>query len=89
MKCISATGYHLPSLIILTSNQILHNMIVLELDPDTVLAVSDSGFSNDDILMKWIRHFNRHTKIRTKGVKRLLLLDNVNSHLEWDFIEYC
>ena len=89
IECISATGYHLPSLIILTSSQILHNMIVPELDPDTVLAVSDSGFSNDDISMERIRHFNRHTKTRTKGAKRLLLLDSVNSHLEWDFIEYC
>jgi hypothetical protein len=26
---------------------------------------------------------------RTVGSKQLLLLDSINSHLEWDFIEYC
>lgn len=89
IECISATGYVLPSMIILPGAQIIHNWILSELDPTTVLAVSDTGYSNDDIQMDWIRHFNEHTKARTHGAKRLLLIDGVNSHMEYDFIEYC
>jgi DDE superfamily endonuclease len=51
--------------------------------------MSDSGYSNDQIQMEWVRHFNKHTKARTKGAKRLLLCDGYNSHLEYDFVEYC
>jgi DDE superfamily endonuclease len=51
--------------------------------------MSDSGYSNDQIQMEWVRHFNKYTKARTKGAKRLLLCDGYNSHLEYDFVEYC
>jgi DDE superfamily endonuclease len=51
--------------------------------------MSDSGYSNNQIQMAWARHFNKHTKARTKGAKRLLLCDGYNSHLEYEFVEYC
>jgi DDE superfamily endonuclease len=89
MECVSASGYVLPSTIILPGVQMTHNWILSELDPSTVLAVSDTGYSNDEIQLNWIKHFNKHTKSRTIGAKRLLLLDGVNSHMEYDFIEYC
>ena len=51
--------------------------------------MNNSDYLNDQIQMKWIRHFNKYTKTRTKGTKRLLLYDEYNSHLKYDFIKYC
>jgi DDE superfamily endonuclease len=39
--------------------------------------------------MEWVRHFNKYVKAQTKGVKRLLLCDGYNSHLEYNFMKYC
>lgn len=89
IECISAGGFVLPSTIILPGVQITHNFIVPELSGEILLAMSESGYSNDEIQMEWIKHFNKYTKTRTKGTKRLLLCDGYNSHLEYDFIEYC
>lgn len=39
--------------------------------------------------MDWIKHFDEHTKGRTKGVYRLLVLDGHESHHSAEFEEYC
>ncbi|KAM4061702.1 Tc5 transposase DNA-binding domain-containing protein [Hirsutella rhossiliensis] len=57
--------------------------------PDTRIAMSPTGYSNDEICLEWIYHFDEHTKNKTKGNKRLLLLDGFGSHHTYPFIEYC
>jgi DDE superfamily endonuclease len=89
IECISATGFVVPSAIILPGKQVTHDFIVPELDGKTLLAITESGYSNDEIQIEWIRHFNKHTKARTKGAKRPLLCDGYKSHLDYDFVEYC
>ncbi|ODQ71044.1 hypothetical protein LIPSTDRAFT_332831, partial [Lipomyces starkeyi NRRL Y-11557] len=37
----------------------------------------------------WIQLFNKHTKSRTSGVYRLLILDGHESHHSTDFDLYC
>jgi hypothetical protein len=33
-----------------------------ELDPNTVINMSDSGYTNDEIGVQWLKHFILHTK---------------------------
>jgi transposase len=56
---------------------------------DFSLAVSDTGYSNDELCLEWIKHFDRHTSSRQKGVYRMLIMDGYGSHVTLDFIRYC
>jgi hypothetical protein len=75
MSLRMATFY--PSTLILPGVQITYDWILPELNPSTVLATGDTGYSNDEIHFNWIKHFNKHTKTRSMSAKRLLLLDGV------------
>ena len=60
----------------------------LGLDPRAVISVSPTGYSNDELSLEWIRHFDQHTKATANGRKRLLLIDGHGSHHTRQFIEY-
>jgi len=48
---------------------------------DWAIELSDNGWTNDEIAVKWIKHFDKHTKHRIKGQFRLLVLDGHGSHV--------
>ena len=50
-----------------------------------VIALSDNGWTTDQLGLVWIQHFNRHTEARTQGVYRLLILDGHGSHAMPEF----
>jgi hypothetical protein len=57
---------------------------------DYRIAVSPKGYTNDEIALDWIRHFDSCTRDRTKkGEKRLLLFDGHRSHLTFQFLTFC
>jgi len=62
---------------------------VEDLPPNASIAVSPTGYTNDELTMEWIRHFDAQTKNRTIGAKRLLLMDGYGSHHTKEFIQYC
>lgn len=53
------------------------------------MAVSDNGWTTDELGFKWIRHFNRHTETCTVGAWRLLILDGHRSHATPAFDQFC
>ena len=57
--------------------------------PDWVIAVTDNGWTTNERGMDWIRHFEKHTRPRTVGSYRLLILDGHESHHSDEFEEYC
>jgi hypothetical protein len=60
-----------------------------ELDKDTVIGTSPTGYLNDKLSMAWIQHFETHTRKGTVGSKRLLLMDGYGSYCIQEFIQYC
>jgi hypothetical protein len=56
---------------------------------DWVLAVSENGWITNELGLKWLEHFNRHTKERSVGGYRLLILDGHESHNSHKFQQYC
>ena len=56
---------------------------------DTLIALSDTSYSNDDTSLGWLAHFERFTSRRKTGAYRLLLLDGFGSHCTKQFIDYC
>ncbi|KJZ68915.1 hypothetical protein HIM_11701 [Hirsutella minnesotensis 3608] len=90
IECISAGGRVLPAFLVLCGIQHQARWYeVMKDHPDTRIAMSPSGYNNDEICLEWIYHFHEHTKNGTKGSKRLLLLDGFGSHHTYPFIQYC
>ncbi len=57
--------------------------------PDWAIGVTDNGWTTNERGMDWIRHFEKHTRARTIGGYRLLILDGHESHHSDAFEEYC
>jgi hypothetical protein len=51
-----------------------------ELDPNTIIDMSDSGYTNDEIGVQWLKHFILHTKSGLNTCKKLLIYDRHGSH---------
>ena len=47
---------------------------------DWAIAISDNGWTNNKLGVKWIKHFDAHTKTRVVGARCLLILDGHESY---------
>jgi hypothetical protein len=52
-------------------------------------SVSTNGWTTNQIGLQWIQHFEKHTRAKTTGSKRLLILDNYDSHTTLEFRTFC
>ncbi|KAF2186053.1 hypothetical protein K469DRAFT_707225 [Zopfia rhizophila CBS 207.26] len=74
VETISATSKTIPPLAILKG---------------ILLGVSESSYSNDQIALDYIKHFNKFMKLGLVGEWRLLIYNSHGSHLRHEFITYC
>jgi hypothetical protein len=86
---VNAKGWALPPYIIFAGENHLQAWYEELLPPNWVLSVSEKGWTNNEIGLDWIQHFNLHTKDRSTGVKRLLIIDGHESHDSLQFREFC
>ncbi|KJZ69918.1 hypothetical protein HIM_10703 [Hirsutella minnesotensis 3608] len=90
IEAISAGGRYTPAFILLAGqNHMAHWYHQQELERETVIRPTPTGYTNDEISLEWIQHFDKHTEICRRGWKRLLILDGHGSHHTKEFIEYC
>ena len=54
-----------------------------------LLSITESGYSNDQPVLDYIKHFDKFSRGQQKGRKRLLIFDGHGSHLTYEFITYC
>ena len=91
VEAISATGWVLPPMIILMG--VMHQASWYRdglIPPDWTIAVSKNGWTDDNLGLQWLKEvFDKHTKSRTRGVRRLLILDGHGSHATPEFDKYC
>jgi hypothetical protein len=57
--------------------------------PNWTIDLSETGWTNNRIGYDWIKHFDTHSRSRTTGTKRLLVLDGHESHHSAEFENYC
>lgn len=87
---VNSQGWALPPFIIVAGKNHLASWYENSgFPPDWVIAVTENGWTTNEKGMDWIRHFDQHTKSRTVGVYRLLILDGHESHHSNEFEEYC
>ncbi|KAE8183083.1 hypothetical protein CF328_g8303 [Tilletia controversa] len=89
VEAVSASGSHIPPMVILAASQHSEAWVKNDLDKDTLIAVSESGYSDDILALRWIKHFNVKTKNLSRGHKRLLIFDGHGSHCTKQFLQVC
>ena len=89
VESISGGGKTIPPMLILCGILILEKWAEEnDLDEDILLATSPTGYSNDELALQWLEHFEIHSRKSQVGVWRLLILDGYGSHLTYEFYEY-
>jgi hypothetical protein len=87
---INAMGWPIPPFIIFQGKNHLSAWYKEEdLPHDWVIAVSENGWTTNKLGLQWLKHFDEHTKRRTLGVARLLIIDGHESHDSLHFQQYC
>ncbi|KAF1922946.1 DDE-domain-containing protein, partial [Didymella exigua CBS 183.55] len=61
----------------------------LSIPHNWVITVSKNSWTNNELGIKWLKHFDEHTKERTVSSHRLLILDGHESHNLVKFHQYC
>ena len=90
IEAISAAGNVIPVFLILAGQVHMAQWYqVPELDLETAIHLSPTGYSNDEISLHWIRHFDQYSNKTSISAKRLLILDGHGSHHTKEFIQYC
>lgn len=87
---VCADGWALPPYVIVKGKYHLLSWYTNgQFPPEWRVHPSENGWTTNEIGLDWLKHFEKCTKSRTKGVKRLLILDGHNSHKSTKFDDYC
>jgi hypothetical protein len=85
---VSAAGYLLLPFVIFAGS-VLINTWFEDLPRDWILEVSPNGWTNNQLALAWLEHFDTHTKRHTVGGYRLLIIDGHESHSSLEFQDLC
>lgn len=88
IEAINAKGWSIPPFIIFDGK--LHQTTWYQsgIPATWRIAVSDNGWTNDELGLEWIKHFHENTK-HCKGKWRLLIFDGHSSHRTSEFRDFC
>ncbi len=85
---VGAAGYLLPPFVIFAGS-VLIDVWFKDLPRDWILEVSPNGWTNNQLALAWLEHFDKHTKSNSMGVYRLLIVDGHESHSSLEFWDAC
>jgi hypothetical protein len=87
---INALGWSIAAFIIVKAQNHLAPWYTTDDIPgDWRISTSEKGWTDDEIGFEWLKHFDIHTKRRTKGEYRLLIFDGHGSHHTAQVEEFC
>ena len=90
IAAINAAGWSVPPFLIFAGKYHLSAWYKEAVIPrNWAIAVSDNGWTNNELGVDWLKHFDAYTKARTVGARRLLILDGHESHHSLEFQELC
>jgi hypothetical protein len=84
-----ADGSLIPPFLILKGKEFNRTWFLQGLPSTWVIAVSENGWTTNQIGLQWLQHFEICTRSKTIGSKRLLILDNHESHICLEFRSFC
>ena len=56
-----------------------------DLEDETVIDMTDSGYTNDEVALRWLQHFIKHTSASAESEYKMLLFDGHGSHTTSEF----
>jgi hypothetical protein len=89
IAAINAAGWSVPPFLIFAGQYHLSAWYEEDIPRDWAIAVSDNGWTNNELGVEWLKHFNAYTKTRVVGARRLLVFDGHKSHHSLEFQELC
>jgi hypothetical protein len=90
IQAINAEGWAIQPFIVVAGQYHLANWYQeSNLPGDWAIATTQNGWTDNKTGLEWLKHFNQHTKDRSIGRYRLLILDGHESHHSVDFEKYC
>jgi hypothetical protein len=85
---VGAAGHLLPPFVVFAGS-VLINTWFKDLPRDWILEVSPNGWTNNQLALAWLEHFDKHTKSSAVGAHRLLIIDGHESHSSLEFQDLC
>jgi len=79
----------LPPVVICPGEKIMEHWVQDNLTGVEVIAVSQTGYTNESIAVSWLDHFIKHVDAGPEADWRILLLDGHTTHHKDDFILKC
>lgn len=90
ITCVSGAGESLaPFLLVQGVNHLASWYTESGLPSTWVVRTTANGWTDNDTSLEWIKHFNLHTTVRSKGAYRMLIIDGHKSHTTVEFNDYC
>ena len=90
IEYINSSGWCIPLFVIVKGTYHLSNWTTESGFPDDqVIKPTPNEGTNNETGLDWIQHFNKHTKSRSTGVHRMLIIDNYESYMSAEFNKYC
>ncbi|KAM5527292.1 transposase [Fusarium oxysporum f. sp. phaseoli] len=90
IQAINAEGQAIPPFIIGAGQYHLANWYrESSLPGDWAIATTQNGWTDNEMGLEWLKHFDRSTAKRSNSRYRLLILDGHESHHSVDFERYC
>jgi hypothetical protein len=88
MESIDAAGGTTDLIVIIAGQVIKEKHFPKGLNDGIRIAVSKSGYTNDLLSFKWLKHFDMQTR-PPNGEWRMLIMDGYKLHLTIEFVDYC
>ncbi|RAQ98564.1 putative transposase [Stemphylium lycopersici] len=89
IAAINAAGWSVPPFLIFAGQYHLSAWYEEDIPRDWAIAVSDNGWTNNELGVEWLKHFDAYTRTRVVGARRLLVFDGHKSHHSLEFQELC
>ncbi|KAE8179585.1 hypothetical protein CF328_g9433 [Tilletia controversa] len=87
IEAVSVGGNHISPMVIVAGSQHSEAWAKNDLPSDTLIGVSDSGYSDDILALQWIKHFAAASEKLVRGKMRLLIFDGHGSHCTREFLQ--
>ena len=87
IKIISVDDEIISSMLIVKKNFILHRFAVNDLEELIILVFNDFDYSNDDLTLNWLYHFINNVVRKRRDKYILLIVNDFDSHLTFEFFE--
>lgn len=90
INCICGDGYLVPPFLLIKGFVHVANWYTeSDIPYDWVIKPTLNGWTNYDTGLDWLTHFKQHTRTRTVGAKRMLVLNSHESYISADPEAYC